>query len=909
MIASSDTAIVATGLSHHYKHQTGLDHVDLTFAKGRFHAVVGPDGVGKSTLLGLISTAKKLQVGQLTVLGEDVRNAAARRRLSRRIAYMPQGLGRNLYPDLTIDEHLDYFAALFGVSANYRRARGAMLLRRTGLAGFEDRRARNLSGGMKQKLALCCSLIHEPELLVLDEPTTGVDPLSRREFWELLKVSRQDQPALTVICSTGYVEEASNFDEIVFFNGGRVLQQGSVADILTRTGAASLGEAYSAILSDTGVAVSALQEMSAESSPKADVVIDARGLTKRFGPFTAVDGIDLSVKRGEIFAFLGPNGCGKSTTMRMLTGLSTPTSGEISVFGERPRAGSMKLRSRIGYMSQSFSLYGELTARRNIDLNLTLQHIPFSERQARADELLRRFGLTGLADRKAADLPLGQRQRLALACAVSHKPPLLILDEPTSGVDPLARDAFWAELHRLARDDDVTIFISTHYLSEAERCDRVAFMDAGKILAIGTPQELKARNNSANLEDAFITLLEASRGVKPVEPDLPAKVATPSRETVPGLASLRRLWATSRREFRELVRDRIRLGFSLLAAAFLLIVLGHGISMDVERIDFAVLDQDQTPASRGFVQELGGSRYFARGPDPANADEAERLLVSGKAALVVEIPAGYGRNLMAGKSPELGLWLDAGSLGRAETARSYALALFQGYLETLNEREARAPARVALPTMEVRYRYNPTVTSAIAFAPGCIGILLMLTPAMLMAVAVTREKELGSILNLYTTPLRVHEFLIGKQLPYIAIGIVNFGLLYAMTRLHFGVPFNGSFLTLLLGASLQTVAATGFGMLIAGFTRSQVAALTAAQILSIIPSVGYSGLVVPIASMEGAAWYVAHGFPASYFHNIVIGTFLKGLQFGDLTGKLLALMLFGVVFSGIGLALTAKQER
>jgi ribosome-dependent ATPase len=908
MISPPDTAVIATGLSHFYKRQTGLDHVDVTFARGRFHAVVGPDGVGKSTLLGLISTAKKLQEGNLIVLGEDVRDAGARRRLSRRIAYMPQGLGRSLYPDLTIDEHLDYFAALFGVSGSHRRARGAMLLRRTGLAGFEDRRARNLSGGMKQKLALCCSLIHEPELLVLDEPTTGVDPLSRREFWDLLRRARIDQPHLTVICSTGYVEEASNFDEIAFFNNGCLLQQSSVADVLARTGAASLTEAYSGLLSGSSVATLS-PPTRPEQSGHDEVVIDARGLTKRFGPFAAVDNISLTVNRGEIFAFLGPNGCGKSTTMRMLTGLSTPTSGEVSVFGERPRSGSLKLRSRIGYMSQSFSLYGELTAHRNVILNLTLQHVPLSGRAARADEVLTRFGLADLAHRKASDLPLGQRQRLALACAVAHKPPLLILDEPTSGVDPLARDAFWAELHRLAHEDNVTIFISTHYLSEAERCDRVAFMDAGKILATGSPEELKLRGKSTTLEGAFITLLEESRGAKPAEPDPPRKTAQASRHPHPGIASLRRLWATSHREFRELVRDRIRLGFSLLAAAFLLIVLGHGISMDVERIDFAVLDQDQTPASRGFVQELSGSRYFARGADPPNDAAAERMLVSGKASLLVEIPAGYGRSLMAGRSPELGLWLDAGSPGRAETTRSYALALFQEYLQSLSERQAGATPTVSLPTMEVRYRYNPTVTSAIAFAPGCIGILLMLTPAMLMAVAVTREKEFGSILNLYTTPLRVHEFLLGKQLPYIAIGVVNFGLLFALTRLHFGVPFNGSFLTLLLGASLQTVAATGFGMLIAGFTRSQVAALTAAQILSIIPSVGYSGLVVPIASMEGAAWYVAHGFPASYFHNIVTGTFLKGLQFGDLTGKLLALAVFGLLFSGFGLALTAKQER
>jgi ribosome-dependent ATPase len=903
----SDGAVIAKGVSHRYKKAVGLDALDLSLKRGRFHVIVGPDGVGKSTLLALIATAKKLQRGSLSVLGRDVHRYRARRELSHRIAYMPQGLGRNLYPDLTIAEHLDYFATLFGVSSSHRRTRGEMLLKRTGLAGFEDRRARNLSGGMKQKLALCCSLIHEPELLVLDEPTTGVDPLSRREFWSLLKEARQEQPSLTVICSTGYIDEANQFDEIVFIHGGKVLLQGDVETIRSTAPGRSLASAYASVLKENGAAdVSNLPELRSQP-PLDDIIIEAKGLTKRFGSFTAVDSIDLSVRRGEIYAFLGPNGCGKSTTMRMLTGLARPSSGNIRIFGEEPKAGSRKLRAMIGYMSQSFSLYGELSARRNLDLNLRLQHIPGTERRQRADEMLERFDLAAIAERKASDLPLGQRQRLALACAVGHRPPLLILDEPTSGVDPSAREAFWRELHRLADEDGVTIFISTHYLSEAERCDSVAFMDAGKILATGAPEELKTRLQADTLEEAFITCLEQTRGEMH---DHGARIA-PRAATMPArqhFAALRRLFATARRETRELIRDPVRLGVSLLASAFLLIVLGHGISMDVENISFAVLDQDRTPASRGLAQELEGSRYFSRGPDVSNEAGAERILVSGTASLLVEIPCGYGRDLKAGKAPQIAFWLDGGDPNRAETAQSYALALFEGYQQTLAEREGGSQA-AAISAPEIRYRYNPTVTSAMAFAPGVIGILLMLTPAMLMAVAVTREKEMGSILNLYATPLRVTEFLIGKQLPYLVIGVLNFLILFALVRLHFGVPFTGSFGALLLAAILQSIVATGFGLVIAGFTRSQVAALTAAQILSIVPSVGYSGLVVPIGSMEGAAWYVAHGFPASYFHGTVIGTFLKSLQLHDIAPRLWALVGFGALYCLLGILLTRKQER
>ena len=904
---ASGVIVSARDVSHYYKKSTGLENFNISLSRGKFHAIVGPDGVGKSTFLGLVATAKQMQKGELFVLDQNVRGSKERANLAHRIAYMPQGLGRNLYPDLTISEHLDYFAALFGISHSQRLTRGAMLLMRTGLSGFEDRRARHLSGGMKQKLALCCSLIHAPELLILDEPTTGVDPLSRREFFDLLQEARQQNPNLTIVCSTGYVEEARHFDDIIFIHSGRVLLQETVANLRSRSHSGMLSEVYTDILEANGLTAGLPSRPPVSNRPPGDeIVIDAQGLTKRFGKFTAVDSIDLQVRRGEIFGFLGPNGCGKSTTMRMLVGLSRQTAGAVRVFGEVSKAGSRLLRRQLGYMSQSFSLYSELSVIRNISLNLHLQHVGATLHEARTKELLERFGLAGHANLNAGDLPLGLRQRLALACAVAHKPPLLILDEPTSGVDPSARNGFWAELHRLADEDNVTIFVSTHYLSEAERCDRVAFMDQGRILETGSPSSIKNAFGTETLEDAFIACLKQKRSKPDSEFPTQKVLITQSNLAHVRWRSLRRLVATAFRESRELIRDPVRLGVSLLASAFLLLVLGHGISMDVSNLTFAVQDHDRSAASRALVEELEGSRYFTRRPNPENENAAERMLTSGEASLLVDIPPSYGRSLRSGQPSEIGFWLDGGMPSRAETAASYAQMLFQGYL--LNLQSSRMETASTFET-EIRYRYNPNVESAMAFAPGCIGILLMLTPAMLMAVAIAREKELGPILNLYATPLRVWEFLIGKQLPYILIGVVNFIVLFLLVRVEFGVPFSGSFPALLLAAILQSVVATGFGMIIAALTRSQVAALTAAQILTMVPSIGYSGLVVPIGSMEGAAWYVAHGFPSSYFHGAVIGSFLKDFGFQDMAWRLWALLGFGLAFLALALFMTREQER
>ena len=407
-----------------------------------------------------------------------------------RIAYMPQGLGKNLYPDLSVRENIEFFGRLFGQARRERDWRIAELLDSIGLEPFADRPAKKLSGGMRQKLGLCCSLIHDPDLLILDEPTTGVDPLSRRQFWDLIDRIRARRQGMSVVVATAYMEEAERFDWLIAMNEGRVLTTGTIADVKRDVGARTVEEAFIAALPEAQRAEHKVLRIPPRSILDAKPVITARNLTCRFGEFTAVDNVSFAIERGEIFGFVGSNGCGKTTTMKMLTGLLPPTSGEALLFGQPLNARDIAARGRVGYMSQSFSLYTELTVRQNLDLHARLFHLARDKAKERIADLVTRFGLADYLDQPASDLPLGIRQRLSLAVAVVHEPEMLILDEPTSGVDPLARDRFWELLIDLSRNQGVTIFVSTHFMNEAERCDRIALMDSGRVLAIDTPVEL-----------------------------------------------------------------------------------------------------------------------------------------------------------------------------------------------------------------------------------------------------------------------------------------------------------------------------------------------------------------------------------------------------------------------------------
>jgi ribosome-dependent ATPase len=369
---TTDAAAQVQGLSHRYRSTVALDDVTLTIPARCMAGVIGPDGVGKSTLLALVAGVRRIQEGKVLALAGDMNDAGHRRSSLPRIAYMPQGLGRNLYPSLSVYENLDFFGRLFDQPRSERERRIAELLEATGLDPFPDRPAGKLSGGMKQKLSLCCALIHDPDLLILDEPTTGVDPLSRRQFWELIDRIRARRRGMSVIVATAYMDEAERFDWLAAMDDGRVIANGRPAELKARGNEPSLDAAFINLLPEAKRAGHQRVIVPPRSAADGLPAIEAVGLTRRFGKFTAVDHVSFRIERGEIFGFLGSNGCGKSTTMKMLTGLLPGTEGEARLFGRRLDAADMETRRRVGYMSQSFSLYSELTVHQNLELHSRL---------------------------------------------------------------------------------------------------------------------------------------------------------------------------------------------------------------------------------------------------------------------------------------------------------------------------------------------------------------------------------------------------------------------------------------------------------------------------------------------------------------------------------------------------------
>ncbi|HSO82916.1 ribosome-associated ATPase/putative transporter RbbA [Thiocapsa sp.] len=905
-----------SGLSHVYGGVNALDGVALELPAGRLAGLIGPDGVGKSSLLGIIAGVRQIQSGRVEVLGHDLRQRLARDAVIERIAYMPQGLGRNLYPSLSVRENLDFFGRLFGQDRATRAERIAELTAATGLAPFTERPAMHLSGGMKQKLGLCCALIHDPELLILDEPTTGVDPLSRRRFWELMERLRRRRPDLSILVSTAYMEEAERFDTLVAMDAGRVLAAGTVSQLCARTGEHDMESVFVALLPEQRRG-GHRRLVVPPRTPDGDgpPAIRAECLTRRFGDFTAVERVSLSIHKGEIFGFLGSNGSGKTTTMRMLTGLLPVTEGEAWVFDRPVDAEDTALRRRLGFMSQSFSLYGELSVRQNLDLHARLYRLPAKDIPARIAELVERFDLARVIDARAESLPLGVRQRLSLAVAVIHAPELLILDEPTSGVDPIARDRFWEQLLLLSREQGVTIFISTHFMNEAERCDRISLMHGGRVLAEGTPADIKARQGAATLEDAFIAYMEqgaADAGEETVpdretaqEPELPPLLHKRSRST--GF-SLRRLWAYARREGAEIRRDPIRLAFALLGPVIMMIAMGFGISFDVDEIAYAVLDHDRTPASRDYLEYFAGSTWFSEQAPLADAEQMWRRLASGRLAVAIEIPAGFGRDLTRDSGPEVGFMIDGAVPFRSDSIGGYVEGVHRGYLEARGA-DPSAGLSVSPVRVETRFRYNQDFKSVYAMVPGILMLLLIMIPATMTAVGVVREKELGSITNLYATPIKGGEFLLGKQLPYVGLALLSYLMLLLMALFLFRVPLAGSLLGLTLGAVLFVFASTGLGLLMSTFMRTQIAAVFGTAIVSSMPTILFSGMLVPVSALTGPARIMGYGFPSAWFNHVSVGSFTKGLTVGDLWLDYLVLAGFGLAFFLLGLALLRTRER
>ena len=1032
-------------LSHRYGKTLALDGVSLDIPKGATVGLIGPDGVGKSTLLSLMAGVKVIQDGRVEVLGGDMADKDVRRDLSHRIAFMPQGLGRNLYPTLSVYENIDFHARLFGLDGQERTRQIARLMEATRLAPFSGRAAGKLSGGMKQKLSLCCALVHSPDLLILDEPTTGVDPLSRRQFWALVDDLRREHAGMTVIVATAYIEEAQRFERLLAMDAGRLLENKPTADVLADYGTDVLEEAYVKMLPlEKQQGSGGLDITPFVPDPAAPPAMEAHGLTKRFGDFTAVDHVSFTIQKGEIFGFLGSNGCGKSTTMKMLTGLLEATEGDATLLGKPIDAGGLDTKMRVGYMSQAFSLYEELSVRRNLDLHARLYQMG-AKGAAAVEEALQQFDLADVADTAPASLPLGIRQRLQLAAACLHHPEVLILDEPTSGVDPAARDMFWRHLLKLSREDKITIFVSTHFMNEAARCDRISFMHKGRVLAVGTPAELAARQNAPDLEEAFVQYLieaeggegeerssrqeaahsgseqrefrqdvdgvreqsshtlsaetltvgcveqathaegesddrhselsddlqgkdtgssETQNGVReqglhtlPVnnkaelsEPTVGcvaqathAEVAsdnghselsddlqgkdTGSSETQNGVReqsshTLRdnpntdtfkyrfsMIWTFARREAKELLRDKIRLFFAVFGPLIIMASVSWGISFDVRNLKFAVYDRDQTAASRELVEYFDGSRYFLQQPPIQSEAEIDTVLKSSGAILVIDIPSGFGRDLARGLKPEVGFYVDGSMPFNATNIRGYIGSLITAYTKD-RIAESGLPVSLKAPAgIEPRFMYNQDFNSINAIAPGVMMLVLMMIPAMMSAVGVVREREIGSIANFYASPAAVAQYLIGKQLPYIAVGMVNFAAMMLMIIYLFGVPLKGSFAGLAIGTLLMVSATTALGLLISCFVRSQLAAIFATAIITMIPAQTYSGFLYPLSTMEGGALVIGKTFPSSWYYTVSVGSFTKGLHTADLLHEYAAIAAFAATSLILACVLLKKQEK
>ena len=916
---TSEPVVDVRHLSYRFGKVTALDDVSLEIRRGVIMGLIGPDGVGKSTLMSLITGARALQKpGELRVLGGDMRSSAHREAVCPKIAYMPQGLGKNLYFTLTVEENLQFFARLFGHNAAERRRRIDRLTRSTGLYPFLNRPAGKLSGGMKQKLGLCCALIHDPELLVLDEPTTGVDPLARRQFWDLIDRIRAEQPNMSVMVATAYMDEAQRFEFLVAMDGGKVLTTGTPAELLERTGKKDLDAAFIQLLPESrreGHREIVLPPLDADAN---DISIEAEGLTKKFGDFTAVDHVSFRIRRGEIFGFLGSNGCGKTTTMRMLTGLLPATEGEASLFGRPISGNTMEVRRNLGYMTQLFSLYNELTVRQNLTLYARLYGIPESEVKDKVEAMIARFELRDFSEVLPKSLPLGIKQRLSLAAAVIHSPQILILDEPTSGVDPVARDGFWELIIELSRRDKVTIFITTHFMNEAGRCDRISLMHAGKSLACDTPENIIAARHAPTLEAAFIDCLEeaesaaaAARGDADVPETEPIEI--PKEKPPPGWLrwlterfSFRRFYSCMWRENLELIRDPIRITLALFGALLLMVVMGFGISMDVEDLSFAVLDRDHTELSTDYALNIAGSRYFIEHPPVKDYDDIDRRMKNGELSMVVELPPDFARKVEKGENPKVAVWVDGSMPARAETINGYVKAMHQKWLST--QYENRGLPGESNVDVEVRYRYNPDVQSLPSMVPAVIPVLLMMIPALLAALAVVREKEMGSIINLYVTPLTRLEFLLGKQVPYILFSVLSSLFLVAMAVTLFDVPIKGSIPLLLLSLAVYCTVSTGFGLLASSVTRSQIAVIFLTMLATVLPAVQLCGLINPVDSQSGLPRLIGEIYPTTHMLLISRGIFNKALGFADLQKPFFTLLATIPIGVTLGAMLQKKQE-
>ncbi len=492
--ATVNPVIKVENLCKSYSKIKAVDSISFCVNKGEVFGLIGPDGAGKTSIIQILAGVLKAESGKASVNEIDVIKEPEK--VKTFIGYMPQGLGLNLYDSLSIEENIEFFRGLRRIPSEIFEKNKKTLLEITRLTPFLQRQAKALSGGMRQKLALVCTLLHLPDIILLDEPTTGVDPLSRQDFWNIIH-GLVRQRGVTVLLTTSYMDEAERCHKVALMHEGKILLQGRPEEI------GNLEEVFIERVTDVRLKAEdiRLREYNLNIKNNKDgSIITCKTVTKIFGKFKAVDSVNLDVKKGEILGLLGPNGAGKTTLIKMMCGLLEPTEGEIKIAGYDVKKDKSKVWSIIGYMSQRFSLYRDLTVRENLKLYAGL----YSVKNNDFSEVIEMLGLKGFEERLTKDLPLGIRQRVALACALLHEPPVLFLDEPTSGVDPLARRSFWRIIFELSREKNVTVIVSTHYMDEAEHCNRLCLMHHGRVIAEGSPEEIK--KNSERISGSLIQI-------------------------------------------------------------------------------------------------------------------------------------------------------------------------------------------------------------------------------------------------------------------------------------------------------------------------------------------------------------------------------------------------------------------
>jgi len=985
-----DMRRVGKRFRHGSREMIALREVSLRVRRGQILGLIGPDGAGKTTLLRLAAGLLLPDSGEVVALRFDVARQAPGTRP--RVGYMPQRFG--LYEDLTVKENLDLFADLQGVPRESRPARYEELVRMTGLAPFTGRLAAKLSGGMKQKLGLACTLVQTPPLLLLDEPTVGVDPVSRRELWRIVERFVREE-GTGVLLSTAYLDEAERCDAVVVLHDGEQIERGAPRDLsdamrgrtftatapgmkpraLARrlssrtsvTDAVVHGDAVRLVMDPgaapdveellRGVSGAAVVPVSPRfedsfiallnarrpraasswdepaSAPHAPgrraaaegPAIDVQGAQRRFGDFYALKDATFSVPRGEIFGLLGGNGAGKTTLFRMLCGLLPATAGGLRVAGVDLRRAPAAARARVGYMSQRFSLYGNLSVAQNLAFFSGAYGLAGRRRTQRIAWALEKFELGPVAGSNSASLPLGYKQRLALACALMHEPDILFLDEPTSGVDPLARREFWRQINAVAAAG-VTVLITTHFMEEVEYCDRAAIMAAGEILALGTPSEIKGRAATPRMpdptmEDAFVRLIEL-RGEAPSNGT--ATVATriapaaggapahglkagrsPRRAGHGGRAALVRVRGLVRKEFLQIRRDPSSLGIAFVLPAILLLLFGYGVSLDAEHVPIALVVDQASQDTAALTAAFEGSRYF-RPLRMHGMYEAEQALSTGRVDAVMHLRGNFADRLRRPGGASIQVLVNGVDANHARMITGYIEGVWGRWLA---KRARTVHVRPPAVPVEVQHRvwFNANLHSRRFLVPGLIVVIMTLIGAMLTALVVAREWERGTMEALLVTPLGVGELLLSKVVPYYLLGMGGLGLSVAMAVWQFGVPLRGSLWVLLGTASLFLLTALGMGLLISTLAKIQFVAAQVAVIVAYLPAFILSGFIFDIESMPPAIQTLTRFVPARYFVAILQTVFLAGDVWSIVLPNSLALAGMAFVFLGLTRWKTRKR--